>query len=143
MIQLSFKPFLDFLKENTIERTRSRFMDSIIQNFQMEKTAFHAIVRGSKIYHVAIEFDAKKVKKATCSCPYEGPGACKHIVNAIVKADQQLRVLKEKEKRREEEPSSDLELHRIDDKLILENQPILELSEMEIARISAPRVEKH
>ncbi len=143
MIQLSFQPFLEFLKENTVERTRSRFMDSIIQNFELEKTSFHAIVRGSKIYHVDIRFDSEKVKKASCSCPYEGPGACKHIVNAMVKADQQLRALKEKEKTREERMPSNLELHRIDDKLILENQQVLDLEEAEIEDISAPRVEKH
>lgn len=143
MIQLSFKPFLDFVKTNTIERTRSRFMDSIIQNFQLEGTSFQAVIRGTKIYHVDIRFDAKKVKSATCTCPYEGEGACKHIVNAMVKADQQMRVLKEREKVKEEHPISNLELHRIDDKLILENQQILDLEGFEVDAISAMRIEKY
>jgi len=129
MIQLSFQPFSDFIEKNTIQRTRSRFMDSTILGFELTETSFEATVQGSMRYHVHLRFNSKKVTKATCTCPYDGPGSCKHIVNAMVKADQQMRALSERQKRKEEELTTPLEIHRIDDKLIIEKQEIMDLEE--------------
>ena len=142
MITLKFKPFQDFIEKHTIERTRSRFMDSIIRTFEMDKRSFKALVQGSRKYDVQIEFNDVEVRKASCTCPYSDKGACKHIVNALVKADQQLRVLAAQENEDTTERNL-LDVCRIDDKLIIEDQLVLELSEAEIESVSAPRLEKH
>ena len=142
MFPLKFRPFQEFIDKNTIERTRSRFMDSTVSTFEMDSRSFKAMVQGSRKYDVHIEFDDVAVKKATCSCPYSDKGACKHIINAMFKADQQLRMLEAKENE-EVDHSSLIDVCRIDDKLILENQLVLDLDAYEVESISAPRVEKH
>lgn len=142
MFPLKFKPFQNFIDKHTTERTRSRFMDSIIRTFEMDKRSFKAMVQGTRKYDVHIQFDDIEVKKATCTCPYSDKGACKHIVNALVKADQQMRILEAREKQ-EDDASGLIDICRIDDKLILENQQLLDLDEYEINSISLPRVEKY
>ena len=142
MFPLKFRPFQEFIDTNTIERTRSRFMDSTVLTFEMNKRSFKAMVQGSRKYDVRIEFDDVQVKKATCSCPYSDKGACKHIINAMFKADQQLRMLEAKEKE-EVDHSNLIDVCRIDDKLILENQLVLDLDAYQVESISAPRLEKY
>lgn len=134
MFQLKFKPFSDFITKNTIIRTRNRAFDSTIVSLDIDASSLSAEVRGSKTYNVQVEFDSFKVKRATCSCPYDDQGACKHIVNALIKGDQQLRINSEQEEH--ENRTALLELTRIDDKLILENALVLELDDAEIDSIS-------
>ena len=117
-------------------------MDSTVLTFEMNKRSFKAMVQGSRKYDVRIEFDDVQVKKATCSCPYSDKGACKHIINAMFKADQQLRMLEAKEKE-EVDHSNLIDVCRIDDKLILENQLVLDLDAYQVESISAPRLEKY
>ncbi|MFK7783949.1 MAG: SNF2-related protein [Crocinitomicaceae bacterium] len=142
MITLKFRPFQEFIDKNTIERTRSRFMDSTVLTFEMDDHSFKAMVQGSRKYDVHIEFDSVQVKKATCSCPYSGEGACKHIVNVMFKADQQRRRLEAQEEK-EDNHSNLIDVCRIDDKLILENQLVLDLDVYEVESVSAPRLEKY
>lgn len=147
MIFLKFQPFQQFLHDNTIARTRDRFHDSKILNFAMNDDSVSAEIQGSKKYKVLIDFDLRKVRKAQCSCPYSDEGACKHIVNVLVRADKQL--MYSKVKIRELDPAEDdnygdsSNLCRIDDKLIIENRLILELDENEIDNMSLPPAEKH
>jgi uncharacterized Zn finger protein len=50
--------------------------------------AFDAEVEGSEPlpYHVRVTFDAGGITTATCSCPYDWGGWCKHVVAALLVA---------------------------------------------------------
>lgn len=49
-------------------------------------TTLHANVEGSDYqpYQVRVEFDTAGITAATCTCPYEGTGWCKHIVATLL-----------------------------------------------------------
>lgn len=147
MIFLKFPPFQQFLIDNTIARTRDRFHDSRILNFVMDDHSVSAEIQGSRKYHVLIDFDIGKVRKAQCSCPYSDEGACKHIVNVLVRADKQLMYanaqIVELDSSEDENFNTSINLSRIDDKLIIENQLILELDENEIDNMTMRTMEKH
>ncbi len=136
MIPLKFIPFQNFIDTNTIARTRSRYRDSKILSFEMDSSTANAVIQGSKKYTVHIEFNLRKVTKATCTCPYSDPGACKHVVHALVEADERIAMNKTEEEERENN-STFTGLCRIDDQLILENQLVLELHESEIENMSS------
>ncbi len=142
MTPLRFKPFQDYIHQNTIARTRNRFSDSTILSFEMDDDSVNAVILGSKKYTVHIEYNLRTVSTTSCSCPYSGPGACKHIVNALVHADEQLSLDRLVEVEQENSLDSS-ELCRIDDKLILENQLVLELDDVDIERMSAPMKVKY
>lgn len=134
-MKLRFKPFSDFVEKRTIARTRNRYADSSVLTLDVAKGKIAAVVRGSKKYVVKIEFNSDEVTKTNCSCPYDDAGVCKHIVNVLVHADEQLT--------REGDVSSsslalaeDQNLCRIDGTFILENTSVLDLDERQIERMS-------
>ncbi|WP_324759622.1 SWIM zinc finger family protein [Haloarcula sp. GH36] len=46
-----------------------------------------ADVRGSKPYDVAIDLSTEAFE-ATCTCPYTGPGVCKHVVAVLLETNE-------------------------------------------------------
>ena len=70
MFPLKFRPFQEFIDKNTIERTRSRFMDSIVLTFEMIQRSFKAMVQGSENMTFVSNLIRCSSEKATCSCPY-------------------------------------------------------------------------
>jgi uncharacterized Zn finger protein len=42
-----------------------------------------ATVQGSRLYEVAVDLTEETVS-ATCTCPYTGPGDCKHVVGVLL-----------------------------------------------------------
>lgn len=141
LMKFRFKPFNDFVEKRTLARTRNRYADSSIVSLEMGKGVITAVVRGTAKYNVRIDFDEVEVKRATCTCPYDDVGACKHIVNVLVHSDDgqveqlvlDLGVV----------PLVDESiLSRIDDVFILENTSILDLKERQIELMSV-RQKRH
>ncbi len=89
-MQIDFKPFRDFIHNYTTENTRNRFKDSEIKHIEVKVDRVEAIVKGSGLYSVKVDYTLAKVIRASCTCAYDYGGYCKHIVHVLVKADEIL-----------------------------------------------------
>ena len=90
-MNLSFKPFDDFIKTKTTAKTRSRYTDSQVLDLNLSTAgAILARVSGTKNYSVFIRYNEHEVLNVHCSCPYDQEGYCKHIVHVLVAADAQM-----------------------------------------------------
>ena len=89
-MKLNFKPFDDFVKNYTTENTRRRYIDSEIEEIEVQKNYIYAIVTGTRSYTVEVFYTKTKVSGATCTCAYDYGGYCKHIVHVLVQADSML-----------------------------------------------------
>lgn len=85
-----FAPFEDFVSQYTTAQSRKRYDDNEVLELQIYETSILAIVQGSSIYKVQIDYNTDKVKKALCSCPYDSEGFCKHIIHVLVQADSSV-----------------------------------------------------
>lgn len=135
MINIIFKPFQEFNANHSIERTRERYSDSKVLTFKMDDGKISASLQGTLRYSVIIEFNSKKVIKAKCTCPYTDQGACKHVLNTLVYADQQLKL------KPFDESINDLDtelskLSKIEGRFIIENETVLGLEAWDIEEMS-------
>lgn len=64
------------------ERGRTYRREGRIQRLQRFDDVVTAVVRGSSPYDVTVEFDDDI--DARCTCPYDGPGECKHVVAVVL-----------------------------------------------------------
>lgn len=90
MLQLNFKPFSDYVRLNSISKTRNKYNDSIIQSIKIESSYVIAKVLGTKLYSVEIFYSPTKVVSSKCTCPYDDAGICKHVINVLATADKHL-----------------------------------------------------
>ncbi|WP_226479834.1 SWIM zinc finger family protein [Natrinema amylolyticum] len=65
------------------ERGQSYYDDGRLRRLDRFDDLVTAVVRGSDVYDVVVEFDGDDID-ARCSCPYTGPGECKHIVAVLL-----------------------------------------------------------
>jgi|GEM_PF-2721621 len=79
-MKLKFPPFQRFIQLRVVPKIVSRANDSVVKSLDVSDTTITAQVRGSKLYNVEIVFDQEEVVKASCNCPYDYSGYCKHIV---------------------------------------------------------------
>jgi len=86
-MKLKFPPFQRFIQLRVVPKIVSRANDSVVKSLDVSDTTITAQVRGSKLYKVEIVFDQEEVVKASCNCPYDYSGYCKHIVNVLKHAD--------------------------------------------------------
>ena len=135
MINLVFKPFQKFIFQHTSERSRARYSDSKVISFQLNNEMVYAIVQGTKRYQVSVKFNQLEVVAANCTCPFADGGACKHIINTLVYADNQLKVKSLMSDYTEDELEN-TNLSRIDNKFIIENSLVTELESREIELMS-------
>ncbi len=89
-MHIDFKPFRDFINYYTTENTRQRHKDSEIKQIEVKVDRVEAIVKGTSLYSVKIDYTLEKVTRASCTCAYDYGGYCKHIVHVLVKADEIL-----------------------------------------------------
>ncbi len=89
MIRLKSKLFEEYIRLNAISKTIAKYNDSIIQEIKIEDSYIKARVLGTRYYEVEILMSPTKIISSKCTCPYDGAGICKHIVNAFVTADLQ------------------------------------------------------
>ncbi|WP_255192591.1 SWIM zinc finger family protein [Natronobeatus ordinarius] len=64
------------------ERGRTYRREGRVRRLQRFDDVVTAIVQGSSAYDVTVEFDDGI--DARCTCPYDGPGECKHVVAVIL-----------------------------------------------------------
>lgn len=142
MLNLSYQPFIDFIKKSTSFKSRERYLDSVIAKIEVFEDEINAEVVGTKSYTVNIKYDDKKVSKATCTCPYDQIGKCKHIIHAIVEADRIILQNGQQSSTnfvisKGEKPLTN-QLEKTKDGFILPNTHILSLSSSQIKNISHP-----
>ncbi len=134
-MKLSYKPFQNFIQKNTTAKTRGRYADSLVSTLNISSNEIKAEVLGSQYYSVAIEFNFKEITSASCTCPYDQGGYCKHIVHVLVEADNLIQK-NGTPNFSSSAQSSIISLKKEGKTFILENQNIQGLSPQEIKNIS-------
>lgn len=67
------------------ERGQRYYDDGRIRRIDRFDDLVTAVVRGSDVYDVTVELDGDDID-ARCTCPYAGPGACKHVIAVLLDA---------------------------------------------------------
>lgn len=89
MKKLSFEPFNQFIQKNSIKASQERSSGVFISSINLrDEGVLVAVAAGSSRYNIRVNFDSNKVNSAHCTCPYDGIGMCKHIIKAVVVADE-------------------------------------------------------
>ena len=72
--------------DRSIRRGEEYFSSGAVETLVLRGDELEADVQGNapRPYRVWIEFDAEGVADATCTCPYDYEGWCKHIVAALL-----------------------------------------------------------
>ena len=60
------------------------YQDGCVNQICQRGQSITAQVRGSRSYRVTVNFDAEGLSSASCSCPYDWGGYCKHIVATLL-----------------------------------------------------------
>lgn len=87
-ILLKNKVFQDYIFHYTTKKVRDRWDDNSILSLTVGDGTISAKVKGSQTYSVEIKFTDTKIKHAVCTCPFDQGPACKHIVHALINADE-------------------------------------------------------
>ncbi len=64
------------------EKGQEYFQDGRVAKIWEEDGVYRAIVRGTQSYHVSLRSRDEEVVY-DCTCPFEGDGACKHVVASV------------------------------------------------------------
>lgn len=73
----------DRCTEAVFERGQNYHQDGRIQRIERFDQLVTAIVQGSALYDVTVELDGRAID-TRCTCPYDGPGDCKHVVAVLL-----------------------------------------------------------
>lgn len=134
----------DYISHFTTEQTRARMFDAKIKSLTFDDEGIDAIVLGSEAYEVIIGVKEKRILYASCTCPYDKGGKCKHIALVLFEADKRMDWDDQENGSTEDDmlpstfsaTSPNLEEPQ-EHRFVLENFNIEELSEAFIARFSA------
>jgi uncharacterized Zn finger protein len=74
----------EITSETVYERGEDYWMDDRVVIESREGKKVKAVVKGSQNYRVEINLD--DIEDYECSCPFEGDGACKHVVAVLLEA---------------------------------------------------------
>lgn len=77
------KIFKTYVMNYTSAKTRQRWDDSVVKEYEITDHLISAKVKGSKLYNVEIEYTHLKVKNSSCTCPFDNGPVCKHVVNVL------------------------------------------------------------
>ena len=66
------------------ERGESYLAESRVREIHRVDDAVTAVVSGSRQYHVRVDLATDRFDP-WCDCPYDGPGACKHVVAVLLR----------------------------------------------------------
>ncbi len=128
------------------ERGRDYYLTGAVLSVTRRGEQIQAEVSGSDYlpYRVAITFDEGNISDATCTCPYDWGGWCKHIVATL------LTCLHQPDQMEERPPAgallADLSREQLQTVLLrlVEQQPgLADLLETEVQRLQALSVEPH
>lgn len=95
-------------RPSSYERGKEYFEDGCVEKIWEEEEEYRALVRGTQVYEVSMSFRDGDELKYQCSCPYEGDGACKHIVASILKFSTDVRITKQDEPKKNHKNTVDL-----------------------------------
>ena len=70
--------------ETVFKRGENYLADGRIQQLSRFGDTITAVVRGSRDYDLTLDLSAEEVDPR-CSCPYDGPGVCKHVVAVLLR----------------------------------------------------------
>ena len=73
-----------FATEQSFERGREYYRSGAIYNTIRQGNILRAECVGNEIYHLRVELDEAGIRSATCTCPYDFGGYCKHIVALLL-----------------------------------------------------------
>lgn len=65
------------------ERGQNYYQEECIQQIERFDNLVTAAVQGSKLYGITVECTKNDIE-TQCTCPYDGPGDCKHIVAVLL-----------------------------------------------------------
>jgi uncharacterized Zn finger protein len=65
------------------ERGQNYHQEGHIQQIERFDNLITAAVQGSKLYDITVEFTNNGID-TRCTCPYDGPGDCKHVVAVLL-----------------------------------------------------------
>jgi uncharacterized Zn finger protein len=82
-VTINKKTIRDRCTDAVFERGLNYYEEGHIQRIERFDTVITAVVRGSQLYDVTIEVRESDVDPR-CTCPYDGPGDCKHVVAVLL-----------------------------------------------------------
>ena len=74
----------DICTDAVFERGKTYLAESRIREIHRFDTTVSAVVNGSRQYDVRVDLAADEFDP-WCDCPYDGPGACKHVVAVLLR----------------------------------------------------------
>lgn len=126
MLRLENPIFQAFIDHYTTAKTRDSYADSIIRSIKIKDGVIDALVQENDKYEVSILYNHEKVIRAKCSCSFLQAGHCKHIVNVLAHADEQLLFHQE----------SDTVVSNINGFFVFEKTQLLDLDKHEIEALA-------
>ncbi|MHC0067701.1 SWIM zinc finger family protein [Nostoc sp. UIC 10890] len=103
---------------SSYSRGEEYYRRGAIADLKKRGNLIQAEIEGSEItpYQVSIRFDAGGITSASCTCPYDYDGWCKHIVATLLSCSRQSEIV-------EERPTLEQLLNRLD---LLQTQRLLQ-----------------
>ena len=74
----------DLCTDAVYERGENYLVDERIQQLSRFDNTITAVVSGSRDYDLTLDLSAEEFDP-WCSCPYDGPGVCKHVVAVLLR----------------------------------------------------------
>jgi uncharacterized Zn finger protein len=85
LVQLTQDAIREVCTGAVFERGQSYREEGRIQHLDRFEETVTAAVEGSRLYDVTVDVHGAAID-ARCSCPYDGPGECKHVVAVLLDA---------------------------------------------------------
>jgi uncharacterized Zn finger protein len=83
MLNVTRDPIRNLCTEAVFERGENYLADGRIQQISRFDDTITAVVSGSRDYDLALDLSVEEFDPQ-CSCPYDGPGVCKHVVAVLL-----------------------------------------------------------
>jgi len=101
--------------ESSFERGIEYFRESAVRDLEQFGNRITSIVAGTSDYEVTMRMDKEDIE-ASCTCPYDWGGYCKHIVATLFALSENYKKIKrdkEEKERRIERILNNLSLHEL------------------------------
>ena len=73
-----------YTSDQSFERGREYYHSGAIYNAIRQGNILLAECKGTYTYHLRVELDEGGIQSASCTCPYEFGGYCKHLVALLL-----------------------------------------------------------
>src|SRR5207245_2666809 len=87
----------DLAEPEVFARGRSYLRQGAVTSLAGSEDRFSAQVHGSAVepYRVRVKIGPSGIEEALCTCPYQGEGACKHVVAVLLGCLEQPEAVEE------------------------------------------------